>query len=141
MDIRPSREPRPPVDFTEHLGIQTTSPEPGRSAAEVVLQPHHLNIAGTVHGGFLMTMLDTLMGRAAFTQLNALASGDAWRWFATSHLTTHFLEAVSGGELSGEGRVVSQAADFVLAEAEIRSEDGTLVATGQGQFTRVRPKE
>lgn len=141
MAKRPSREPRPAIVFTEHLGIRTTSLEPGRSAADVVVRPHHLNIAGTVHGGFLMTMLDTLMGRAVFTQLNPSATSDAWRWFATSHLTTHFLEAVSDGKLSGEGRVVAQDAGSLMAEAEIRSANGTLVATGQGQFTRVRPKK
>ncbi len=141
MAKRPTRQLRRAVDFTEHLGIQINSPEPGRSAAEVVLQPNHLNIAGTAHGGFLMTMLDTLMGRAVFTQINASAAADAWRWFATSHLTTHFLEAVSDGKLTGEGRVVSEVDGFLLAEAEIRSENGTLVATGQGQFTRVRQKE
>ena len=127
-----------PQHFTDHLGIVTTSPESGRSEGVTELQPHHFNRAGTAHGGFLMTMLDTLMGRAVFTHLNSDRPDSDGQWFATSRLTAHFLNAATGGTLTGTGKVLSQASGYIVAEAEISDESGTLIATGQGQFTRVR---
>ncbi len=124
--------------FTDHLGIVTSSPAPGRSEGVAELQPRHLNRAGTAHGGFLMTMLDTLMGRAVFTHLNSDKPDSDWQWFATSRLSAHFLDAATGGTLTGTGKVLSQASGYIVAEAEVRDESGNLIATGQGQFTRVR---
>ena len=138
MPITSIFKPGAQQHFTDHLGIVTTSPEPGRSEGVAELQPHHLNRAGTAHGGFLMTMLDTLMGRAVFTHLNSDKPDSAGQWFATSRLNAHFLDAATGGTLTGTGNVLSQASGYIVAEAEIRDESGTLIATGQGQFTRVR---
>ena len=118
----------PETYFTRHLGIRTNSLEAGRTAIEVDIKPLHLNDAGAVHGGFFMTLLDTLMGHAVFTGL-----GDPAARFATSSMTTHFLEAVRSGTLTGEGRV------YVAAEAELRNGDGRLAATAEAIFTLLRP--
>lgn len=120
--------------FTKYLGFQTRSPEPGRTTVELQLQPHHLNIAGAVHGGLFMALLDSLMGHAAFTCLDDPATP-----IATSSMTTHFLEAMSEGRLSGSGRVVAERGSYLLAEAELRDDGGRLIATAEAIFTRVRP--
>jgi uncharacterized protein (TIGR00369 family) len=124
----------PEVYLTKYLGFQTESPEPGRTTVTLEVQPEHLNITGAVHGGFFMTVLDTLMGHAVFTHL-----GDPRARFGTSQMTTHFLRAVSGGQLRGEGQVVAQGADFLAAEAELRDGQGQLIATAEAQFTHIRP--
>ncbi len=120
----------PETYLTKHLGFRTESPEPGHTVVSHELQPHHLNITGAVHGGFLMTVLDTLMGHAVFTYL-----GDPAVRFATSSMTTHFLEAVSGGTLSGEGRVVARNEQYATAEAHPKDGEGRLVATAEAVFT------
>lgn len=125
----------PETYFTKYLGFQTASPEPGRTVVEIELQPYHLNIAGAAHGGFFMTVLDTLMGHAVFTGL-----GDPAARFATSSMTTHFLEAVRGGTLTGEGRVVKKGDLYVAAEAELRNGEGRLAATAEAIFTILRPE-
>ena len=81
----------PETYFTRYLGFQTSSPEPGRTTVTLEVQPEHLNVAGAMHGGLFMTLLDTLMGHAVYTGL-----GDPAARFATSSMTTHFLEAVRG---------------------------------------------
>ena len=131
-------DPTVVTEFTRYVGIHTTSPAPGRSEAVVELEPHHLNRAGTIHGGFLMTMMDTLMGRAVTTYVDGSRPGGRPPWYATSRLTTHFLEAASQGTLHGNGRVLARNGTFIVAEAEIRDDGGTLLATAQGQFTKVR---
>lgn len=125
----------PETYFTKYLGFQTASPEPGRAVVEIELQPYHLNIAGAAHGGFFMTVLDTLMGHAVFTGL-----GDPAARFATSSMTTHFLEAVREGTLTGEGRVVKKGDLYVAAEAELRDGEGRLAATAEAIFTILRPE-
>ncbi|UCH11429.1 MAG: PaaI family thioesterase [Fidelibacterota bacterium] len=120
--------------FTKHLGFHTSSPKPGQTEITLDIQPHYLNIVGYVHGGFLMTVLDTLMGHAVFTSL-----GDPQARFGTSQMTTHFLRTVNGGQLSGEGRVLSYQGMYLTAEAELRNEQGELVATAEAQFTRFQP--
>ena len=125
----------PETYFTKYLGFQTSSPEPGRTVVEIKIQPQHLNIAGAAHGGFFMTVLDTLMGHAVYTGL-----GDRAARFATSSMTTHFLEAVRGGTLTGEGRVVKKGDLYVAAEAELRDGEGRLAATAEAIFTILRPE-
>lgn len=130
----------PETYFTKHLGFRTESPQPGRTAIALELQPYHLNIAGAVHGGFLMTVLDTLMGHAVFTYLGDPQTQPVQPGFATSSMTTHFLEMVNGGTLAGEGRVVKQDELCVAAEAELKDGEGRLVATAEAIFTILRPE-
>ena len=126
--------PSPDRQFTKYLGFQTRSPEPGRTTVELQLKPHHLNIAGAVHGGLFMTLLDSLMGHAAFT-----CRDDPATPIATSSMTTHFLEAMDQGRVTGEGRVITLNEKYITAEAELRDEGGRLIATAEAIFTRVRP--
>ena len=130
----------PVTYFTKYLGFQTESPEPGRTELTLELQPQHLNIAGAVHGGFLMTVLDTLMGHAVFTYLGDPQTQLVQPGFATSSMTTHFLETMNGGTLTGEGWVVKQYDLYVAAEAELKDGEGRLVATAEAIFTILRPE-
>ena len=122
----------PEVHFSKFLGFQTESPQPGRSEITVELQPQHLNIVGVAHGGFLTTLMDNLMAHAIFTGL-----GDPRARFATSHMTTHFLRAVRGGRVTGQGRMVSGNKEYLSAEAELRDEENRLVAAAEALFTRL----
>jgi len=123
----------PETYFIKHLGIQISMLEPGRTAVDIKIKPQHLNFAGTVHGGFLMTLLDTLMGHAVFTHL-----GDPAIRFATSSMTTHFLEAVRKGNLTGEGRVIRKGELYLVTEGELRNGEGRLAATAEAVFTFMR---
>lgn len=125
--------PLPDSYLSKHLGFHTDLVEPGHTQVSLEIKPEHRNITGVVHGGLLMTVLDTLMGHAVFTHL-----GDPSARFGTSQMTTHFLRVVASGTLTGEGRVVTQNESYVTAEAEIKSEGGDLVAMAQAQFTIIR---
>lgn len=121
------------ASFNEWAGFEPALVRPGATRVEITIEPRHLNRAGTVHGGFLMTLLDSLMGYAASSTL-----GEGQPRLATSRMTTQFLEAVSAGKLLGEGRVVSGKGAYLLTTGELRDGDGRLIATAQGQFTRLR---
>ncbi len=121
------------VSFNEWAGFEPALVRPGVTRVEITIKARHLNRAGTVHGGFLMTLLDSLMGYAATSTLE-----ERQPRLATSRMTTQFLEAASGGQLIGEGRVVSGNGSYLLTSGELRDGDGRLIATAQGQFTRLR---
>jgi uncharacterized protein (TIGR00369 family) len=125
--------PLPDSYLSKHLGYHTELVEPGHTSVTFKIQPEHRNITGVVHGGLLMTVLDTLMGHAVYTHL-----GDPAARFGTSQMTTHFLRVVAKGTLTGEGHVVAQSEKYITAEAEIRGARGALVATAEAQFTTMR---
>ncbi|UCD38306.1 MAG: PaaI family thioesterase [Fidelibacterota bacterium] len=132
-NVSESHFPIPENYLSKHLGFNTASPEPGHTEVELDVHQIHLNITGVVHGGFLMTVLDTLMGHAVFTHL-----GNPQARFGTTQMTTHFLRPVHGGELRGAGKVISEGKDFLTAEAELRDERGQLIATAEAQFTHIQ---
>ena len=125
--------PLPDSYLSKHLGFQTELVKRGHTRVKLEIQPEHRNITGVVHGGLLMTVLDTLMGHAVYTYL-----GNPTARFGTSQMTTHFLRVVSKGTLMGVGRVLAQSESYVTAEAEMRCEGGELIATAEAQFTTIR---
>ncbi|MCH7708009.1 MAG: hotdog fold thioesterase [Myxococcales bacterium] len=128
--VMPDREA---TGFSNLLGLDISLREPGHAVGTLDIESLHMNRAGLVHGGVLMTMLDTLMGWAANSDPSFTGE-----FLATSRMTTHFLEAVRSGPLSGEGWVTASTAGYFIAEAEIRDSKDQLVATASAQFTRVR---
>ena len=119
--------------FSELLGLEISLREPGHSVGALAIKAFHSNRAGLVHGGVMMTMMDTLMGWAANS--DPAITGE---FLATSRMTTHFLEAVREGPLSGEGRVTARSEGYIIAEAELRDGQDRLVASASAQFTRLR---
>lgn len=52
-----------------HLtGIKIVAMGPGKSIAELVVEKHNTNMAGTLHGGATATLIDICMGAACFTK-------------------------------------------------------------------------
>ncbi len=121
------------TNFNSMLGIEPSISSSGRAELSLQIEARHLNRVGTVHGGLLMTMLDTLMGYAATAAMEDGSGG-----IATSAMTTHFLEAVSAGEIIGAGQVVADNGAYLITSAELHDADGRLIASAQGQFSRLR---
>ena len=82
-----------------------------------------LNPAGDVQGGFLAAMLDETLGPALVATL------DDGQWAPTIDLQVQFLRRAEPGELYGTGRVVRRGREVAFLAGELRSADGTVVAT------------
>ena len=61
--------PAPPI--SELMGFYGVSAEPGRAVFEMEPGPQHYNPIGSVHGGVALTLLDSAMGCAVHTLLEA----------------------------------------------------------------------
>lgn len=106
----------PPVDLSH-----------GRAAVEAEAADFLLNPMGVVHGGFAATMLDTAMGIAVHTALQA-ATG-----YTTVELKINYTRAIlpANGLLRAEGWVVHQGRQMATAEGRLTGvADGRLYAHG-----------
>jgi uncharacterized protein (TIGR00369 family) len=75
-----------------------------------------------VHGGILAALADTAAAIAAYT---TVPKGVA---LATIELKINYLEAVPGGRIRAEARVLRTGRNFVVAECEIFDTKGLLAA-------------
>jgi uncharacterized protein (TIGR00369 family) len=116
--------PRPPM--AETLPFTLLPPEEGRIRLLATPEPRFCNLTNTVHGGWIMTMLDTVMALAAQT---TLAPGEA----CPSHETTaKFVRPIlaGSGELQVIGHVISRGRTVITLEGRIEDAQGRLHAHG-----------
>lgn len=114
--------PAPPV--AELVGFRPTFVLPGRVVFAYEPREEHYNPLGSVHGGILATVLDTVMGCAVQSQLEAGVS------YATIELKSSFVRPVTlaSGTLRAEGSVLHAGSRVATAEAKLLDDDGTLFA-------------
>jgi len=114
--------PAPPA--AELVGFAPTYVMPGRVVFAYEPREEHYNTLGAVHGGILTTVLDTVMGCAVHSKLDAGIAP------VTIELKTSFVHAVTltSGILRAEGTVVHPGSRVATAEAKLEGEDGTLYA-------------
>lgn len=114
--------PRPPM--ASLMDIQLVEASSGRAVFRGTPQEFHYNPLGTVHGGYGATLLDSAMGCAVHTTLNA---GDT---YTTLEFKINFLRAltIDTGEVQGIGVVVHAGRTTAIAEGKIVDEGGKLYA-------------
>ncbi|MFF2203455.1 PaaI family thioesterase [Streptomyces sp. NPDC058145] len=119
------RLPQAPICGT--LGFRLVAAEPGRAVFEGEPAEHLLNPMGTVHGGFLATLLDSALGSAVMSTL------PVGRAYTTVQLGVHMVRPVlaDAPTLRCEGTVVHAGRTTATAEARITgTADGKLYAHG-----------
>lgn len=110
------------------LGLTLAEAGPGFAAVSLPVTPGVLNGLATVHGGILVTLLDSTMAAALNT---VLAPG---RLAVTSSLNTHFLAPGRKGILTGRGRVVRLGSNLAVTEGTVEDENGTELALATAEF-------
>lgn len=117
---------------TALLGLSLLSLEKGHVVFSMRVRPRHKQIHGVVHGGVLATVADTVAAIAAYTTVPRDTE------IATVEMKINFLEAVPGGKIKAEGRVLRTGRNFIVAECDIFNEKGTLVAKALLTFGAAR---
>lgn len=118
--------------FQRYLGWRVLRWEPDLCELALDLEPQHLNRTGIVHGGVVMTLLDTASGLAAGHAPNASQP----RPTVTISLTCNFIAPSRAGRLVALGRVEGGGGRVVSTSASLRAADGSLLATAVGSFRR-----
>lgn len=115
----------PPPPIIALLGITLAEVEAGRVVMRLPPGEHLYNPLGTVHGGVLATLLDSVMGCAVQTML------PRGRGYTTLEIKVNYVRAVTEtvGEVTAEGRVVHAGRRSAVAEAKATDAHGRLCAT------------
>lgn len=98
----------------------------GFAAFEGEPGPSLLNPAGTVHGGWALTLIDSAAGCAGHSLLPAGAG------YTTIETKGNFSRPITKetGRVRCEARVVAQGRQIISAEAWLKNKDGKLLAHG-----------
>jgi uncharacterized protein (TIGR00369 family) len=95
----------------------------GRAVWDYVVAPAHYNINGTLHGGVLMSLLDTAMGHAV-----AAAVAPAGRFNAAAQFNIHFLVPVTEGRVHATATIKKLGKRLAVVEAEAVDDTGRVLA-------------
>ena len=116
----------PPPPIATLMGFAPVEIEAGHVVFAATPGPQHYSPIGAVHGGFAATLLDTVMGCAVHTGLEAGAG------YTTVELSLNYVRpiTVDTGPVRAEGSVVHLGARLATAEGRLAGEDGRLLAHG-----------
>jgi uncharacterized protein (TIGR00369 family) len=107
------------------VGLPIAEVGPGRFVMRLTPAEYHCNPIGTMHGGILATLLDSVMGCAVHSTL------PKGRAYTSLEIKVNYVRAVTGGsgELSAEGRIVHGGRRSAVAEGKVVDANGRLCAT------------
>jgi uncharacterized protein (TIGR00369 family) len=124
------------VGFNKALGFRLAEWGPSRAVMEVTLNEMHLNRAGVLHGGVLGTLIDAACGFSGVWTPPGAPIVKAM----TLTLTTNYLGQVREGTVRAIATKKGGGRKIFFASAEVLSEDGTLLAMGEGSY-RIRQSD
>lgn len=113
----------PPPPIAKLFGMEAVRADPGEVEFAIVPDDSSYNPLGIVHGGLACTVLDTAAGCAVHTTLGAGVG------YTSMEIKVNYMRPVHAGQrLTATGTVTKPGKRVAFAEAEIRDEDGKLVA-------------
>lgn len=122
--MRDGRFPIPPMIAT--LNLDLVHVEPGEVVFVGEPQERHMNPLGSIHGGWAAGVLDSALGCAVHTLL------EAGTGFTTVEMKVGYVRALqpSVGRVRCEARIIHRGGRIAMAEARVVGSDGTLYAHG-----------
>ena len=110
------------ANFLTHLGVTIRFDDEFRPVVSLPHTPQLEHAKGGIHGGVLATLIDAAAWCAAAVHYPS--------WISTVEFDVRLLEPVVGEDLVATGRTVRIGKRIAVAEAEVRTAAGRLVATG-----------
>ena len=106
------------------LDFTLLSVSPGVAVFQGRPLAQHLNPLGTIHGGWIATVLDSALGCAVHTMM------PAGRSYTTAELSVNYVRAVTPQvqRVRAEGKVIHCGRQLATAEARLVGPDGKLYA-------------
>ena len=117
------------------LGIKIKSVEDGKVVLQAIPQIKFYNPLMRIHGGYTATLIDTAMGSAVFTKMQAGQGA------GTINLNISYVGKIDieTGLLNITGQILHAGRTMLTAEAKLQDQNGKLLAHGTGTFL-VYPK-
>lgn len=125
-------------NFWRYLGVEVLEAAEGYVRLRVPVRDELRNADGApLHGGAISSLVDAAVGGALST-LHDFAAGGVGQ--ATLDLNVSFLGAVREGAVTAEGRILKRGGSVAFGEAELRDDEGALVAKGRVTYMILRPR-
>ena len=118
------------ANFLAHLGATIRFDAELCSIVTVPHKPELQHAMGGIHGGVLATLIDAAAWFAAAVHYPS--------WITTVEFDTRLLEPVVGEDLVAVGRVLRAGKRIAVAQAEVRTASGRLVAAGTATLSATR---
>lgn len=116
-------------NFSLMLGIEFTDVSEGFATGELEIREDHMNVIGSVHGGCLFSLADTIAGVAAASHGDKLT---------TSSGNFHFLSpALDCRKLIAEAKEIKNGRRTSVCDVDIKNENGKLLAKGTFSFYKL----
>lgn len=107
--------------FINYIGFVTTDVSDGYARGEIELNEMHGNPIGSVHGGVLFAMADTVGGIAATTKGSSCTT--------VSGNISYLNPAIGCRKLIGEGRVKKAGHNLAVVDVDIMDENNRIIAS------------
>ncbi|MEQ1819297.1 MAG: PaaI family thioesterase [Terricaulis sp.] len=126
----------PPPSIAITLGFTLAEVDDGRALFLGDPSDRILNPLGIVHGGWVLTLIDSCTGCAAHTTLPAGVS------YTTVETKVNFVRAITPatGQVRAEGVVVARGRTIITAEGKLTDSRGRLLAHGTSTLIVLRPE-
>lgn len=113
--------------FVKHLDMQIESIKDGRTRLMMLVDADtHVNFYGFAHGGALASLVDTAMGSACLS---------VGKKVVTVEMNFNCIKpAPAGQRIVADGYIIHNGRKTIVAEAEIRGEDSSLIVRARGTF-------
>jgi uncharacterized protein (TIGR00369 family) len=112
------------VYFPAFLGFSVEEASVDYCRMRVPFRPEFNQPAGVMHGGVIMSLIDTVV-------VPVIGSAyDEPREIFTVDISVRFIAPIVNEDAIAEGWVVKRGRSIVFLEAEVRTDSGTLAATG-----------
>jgi uncharacterized protein (TIGR00369 family) len=114
----------PYAAIAKTLDFTIVSVSPGVAVFQGTPLAQHLNPLGTIHGGWVATMLDSALGCSVHTMM------PAGRAYTTAELSVNYVKGLTPKvqRVRAEGKVIHCGKQLATAEARLVGADGTLYA-------------
>jgi acyl-CoA thioesterase len=113
--------------FAKHNDVEMLDYGAGKAKARMEVKQHHLNSAGTVHGGAIFSLADAVF---------SVASNSHGTLAVAINVSVSFFKAVRSGSLYAEGREVSFNPRLATYLIDVKDDQGSAVALFQGTVYR-----
>jgi uncharacterized protein (TIGR00369 family) len=104
------------------LGFVPRESSPGTATWEYEVDPEHFNPNGVLHGGVLMSLLDTAMGHAVAEMV--VHEG---RFNAAAQMNVHFTAPIRRGVIRARAEVRKLGKRLAVVDAEATDDEGRVV--------------
>ncbi len=114
----------PYAAIAKTLDFTIVEVSPGRAVFQGTPMAQHMNPLGTIHGGWIATLLDSALGCSVHTMM------PPGRGYTTAELGVNYVKGITPKvqRVRAEGKVIHCGRQLATAEARLVGADGTLYA-------------